>query len=114
MLKKNSSLGLQQNITAMLAYLIGWISGLIILLIEKDNKFVRFHAMQSIMVFGGLTIISILIGSMMFFFIFLVPILNIIGIVLWILLMVKAYQGELFMLPFVGHHAEKLSQQFRI
>ena len=110
----NTSLGLNQNITALLCYLIGWISGLIILLLEKDNKYVRFHAMQSILVFGGLTIISLLIGGALLFFIFLIPILNILGIVLWILLMVKAYQGEYFKLPLVGDQAEKLSTQLKL
>ena len=109
-----TSLGLNQNITALLAYLVGWISGLIILLLERDNQFVRFHAMQSILVFGGLTLISILIGGMLLFFIFLIPLLNLIGIVLWIVLMVKAYQGEYFKLPIVGDQAEKLSKQFKL
>ena len=109
-----TSLGLNENITALLSYLLGWISGLIILLLEKDNQFVRFHAMQSILVFGGLTLISLLIGGMLLFFIFLIPLLNLIGIVLWILLMVKAYQGEHFKLPIVGDQAEKLSVQFKL
>ena len=105
----NTSLGLNQNITALLTYLIGWVSGLVILLLEKDNRFVRFHAMQSILVFGGLTLISILIGSTLLFFVFLIPLLNLLGVVLWILLMVKAYQGDFFKLPIIGDQAEKLS-----
>ncbi len=109
-----TSLGLNQNITALLCYLVGWISGLIIILLEKDNQFVRFHAMQSILVFGGLTLLSILIGGMLLFFIFLIPLLNLVGIVLWILLMIKAYQGELFKLPLIGEQAEKLAQNFKL
>lgn len=110
----DTSLGLNKNITALLSYLVGWISGLVILLLEKDNAYVRFHAMQSIVVFGGLTLLSILLGTMLIFFVFLIPLLNLVGIVLWILLMVKAYQGVYFKLPVVGDLAEKWAHQFRI
>ena len=109
---KDTSLGLDKNITALLSYLVGWISGLIILLLEKDNAYVRFHAMQSIIVFGGLTLLSILLGTMLIFFVFLIPLLNVAGVVLWILLMVKAYRGMYFKLPIVGDLAENWSQQF--
>ena len=44
-----SSTGLDENIAALLSYILGWVSGLIFFLIEKDSKFVRFHAMQSIL-----------------------------------------------------------------
>ena len=97
-----NSLGLESNITALLCYLLGWISGLIIILIEKDDQFVRFHAMQSIITFGALTLLSIAFSSLFFIFGFLIGLINIIGIVLWILLMVKAYQGEKFKLPIIG------------
>ena len=101
-----NSLGLESNITALLCYLLGWISGLIIILIEKDDQFVRFHAMQSIITFGALTLLSIAFSSLFFIFGFLIGLINIIGIVLWILLMVKAYQGEKFKLPIIGDMAE--------
>jgi uncharacterized membrane protein len=103
------SMGLQENIAALLAYALGWISGLIVILVEKDNRFVRFHAMQSIITFGALTILSILLGNLLVFFGFLVPFLNLLGIVLWILLMVKAYQGERYRLPIIGDLAEEWS-----
>lgn len=111
---KKTSLGLSQNVTAMFCYLLGWVSGLIILLLEKNNQFVRFHAMQSILVFGGLTLASVLIGTILLFFIFLIPVLNLAGVVLWILLMVKAYQGVNFKLPIVGELADKWSKEFNI
>tara|TARA_R110002096_G_scaffold204901_5_gene390639 strand:+ start:1482 stop:1814 length:333 start_codon:yes stop_codon:yes gene_type:complete len=101
-----TSIGLESNITAFLSYLLGWISGLIIILIEKDDQFVRFHAMQSIVTFGSLTLLSIAFGSLFFVFGVLVGLINIISLVLWILLMVKAYQGVKFKLPIVGDIAE--------
>lgn len=57
-----SSTGLEPNIAGLLCYILGWISGIIFFLIESENKFVRFHAMQSIVTFGGLTVLQILIG----------------------------------------------------
>jgi uncharacterized membrane protein len=114
-----TSTGIAANVAGLLCYLIGWISGLIFFLIEKENKFVRFHALQSMIVFGALFILNIAIG----FFVgilaamgagFLYPLLSLFNIllaiaafVLWILLMIKAYQGEKFKLPVVGDIAEK-------
>jgi uncharacterized membrane protein len=102
-----TSTGLNQNVAGMLCYLVGWITGLIFFLIEKDNKFVRFHAMQSIITFGGLTMLFIVLGFIPFLGWMLFPILGILQLVLWILLMVKAYQGEQFKLPVIGDLAEK-------
>ncbi len=103
--------GLEPNVAGLLCYLFGWISGLIFFLIEKDD-FVRFHAMQSIIVFGAITVLSIIFGIL-----FMVPFVGaILGailwigtLILWILLMVKAYQGERFKLPVAGDLAEKYS-----
>ncbi len=106
-----TSLGLDRNISAFLCYLLGWISGLVIILIEKNDSFVRFHAMQSIITFGALTLLSIVFASMLFFLGFLIPLINLLAIVLWILLMVKAYQGEKFMLPVIGEMAEDWSKK---
>mgnify|MGYP001075015846 CR=1 FL=1 len=103
--------GLEPNVAGLLCYLFGWVSGLIFFLIEKDS-FVRFHAMQSIIVFGAITVLSIIFGIL-----FMVPFVGaILGailwigtLILWILLMVKAYQGERFKLPIAGDIAEKNS-----
>ena len=51
------SINMQPNLAALLSYLLGFVTGLIFYLIEKDNKFVRFHAMQSILVFGALFVL---------------------------------------------------------
>jgi uncharacterized membrane protein len=102
-----TSTGMNQNVAGLLCYLVGWITGLIFFLIEKDNKFVRFHAMQSIITFGGLTMLFMVLGFIPVLGWVLFPILGIVQLVLWILLMVKAYQGELFKLPVIGDLAEK-------
>ena len=100
---KPKGTGLPRNTAAALTYLFGWITGLIFLVIEKEDEFVRFHAMQSVVVFGALTILSIVpvIGWM------LIPIILLAGLALWLILIVKAYQGEKFKLPLVGEFAEK-------
>ena len=54
-----STTSLEPNVAGLLCYLVGWITGLVFILIEKENKFVRFHAMQSIVTFGALTVLWI-------------------------------------------------------
>lgn len=104
---KTTSSGMNQNVAGLLCYLAGWITGLIFFLIEKENKFVRFHAMQSIITFGALTVLFIALGFIPFVGWILMPFVGLAQLVLWILLMVKAYQGEKFMLPVIGEMAEK-------
>ncbi len=107
-----STMSIEPNIAGLLCYLGGWVTGLIFYLIEKENKFVRFHAMQSIVVFGAFTVLCIVFGIM-----WVVPVLGallsalawIAGLILWIMLMVKAYQGEKWKLPVAGDIAEKNS-----
>lgn len=95
-IEKTSS-GLKENVVGLLCYVLGWVSALVFILIERRNKFVRFHAMQSLIVFGALTIV-IFLG---------IPFLSLIGLVFWVVLMVKAYQGEKYKLPWVGNLAER-------
>ena len=104
---KPTSSGMNQNVAGMLCYLAGWITGLIFFLIEKENKFVRFHAMQSIITFGALTVLFIALSFVPIIGWALIPVLMVVQLVLWILLMVKAYQGENFKLPVIGDMAEK-------
>ncbi len=110
-----TSIGLTENVAGLLCYVLGWISGLIFLLIEQENKFVRFHAVQSIVTFGSITIVSIALSI-----IGLIPylgvvfdianwILGLLAFVLWIVLMVKAVQGTKYKLPWAGDFAEKRS-----
>jgi len=102
-----SSTGMAPNVAGLLCYLAGWLTGLIFFLIEKENRFVRFHAMQSIMTFGGLTVLYIVLTFIPVIGWMLLPIVMLLQLVLWILLMVKAYQGQMFKLPMVGDMAEK-------
>ena len=98
---------MQPNMAAFLSYLLGWIMGIIFYLVERENKFVRFHAMQSIITFGFLLVLTIVLGFIPVVGVALIPIIWIVQTILWIVLMIKAYQGEKFKLPVVGDIAEK-------
>lgn len=114
-----TSTGMPANVAALLSYVLGWITGFVFFLVEKENKFVRFHAIQSMIVFGVLSIFYLAISVFMGILIainlhFLFPLfallnglIGLLGFILWILLMVKAYQGEMFKLPIAGDIAEK-------
>lgn len=108
-----TSTGLEPNIAGLLCYVLGWITGLIFILLEKENHFIRFHAMQSIVTFGAFTVLSIafsilhLIPFVGVIFWVLNVITGIVAFILWIVLMVKAYQGERYKLPIAGEFAEK-------
>jgi uncharacterized membrane protein len=111
----SSNSGLSENVAGLLCYVLGWITGLIFFLIDK-RPFVRFHAAQSIVVFGGLTIIRVVLS-----FAFLsgglpgftagaavIWLIALVGFVLWIVLMIKAYQGEKFRVPVAADLADRI------
>ena len=102
-----TSTGLEQNIAGLLCYVLGWVTGIIFLILEPKNKFVRFHAVQSIVVFGVYTIASAVLGWIPFIGWIIAWILGVIAFILWVILMVKAYQGQMYKLPIAGEFAEK-------
>jgi len=103
-----------RNLVAAISYLLGFITGIVILLVEKDDRYIRFHAMQSTVIFGGLFAIDILIGLIFGRIVFLgflaylaSVLLSILAIIVWIVSMIKAYQGQMFKWPIAGDFAEK-------
>ena len=116
--KKSS--GMSENTKGALCYLLGSLTGIFFLLTEKENKFVRFHAVQSLITFVVLYIIQIAVEPTSYYDSFygtysytdstLYGIVSIIIFILWILLMYKAYHGEKYKLPIVGDFAEKQTQ----
>ena len=122
-LSDHTQSGLPENIAALLSYVLGWITGLVFLLIDK-RPYVRFHAAQSIVVFLGLHILRVVLGvifGMGWWFgglgswgaftvgTFLVTLIGLLSLILWIVLMVKAFQGVRFKLPVAGGVAESLA-----
>lgn len=105
--KVSKGTGLEPNVAGLLCYVLGWVSGLVFLLLEREDKFVRFHAIQSLVVFGAFQVA--------YFILFWIPVIGfvfgwIIGalsFVLWIVLMVRAYQGDKLKMPVAGDIAEK-------
>jgi uncharacterized membrane protein len=108
--------GLTPNVAGALAYLVGAITGILFLVIDpfKADRFVRFHAFQSIffnLVWIGFWIVWMILGVMLgaishgLFFIIQLPInllITVGGFCLWAYLMYSAYQGKTFQLPVIG------------
>ncbi len=108
---EKTSTGLQENVAGLLCYVLGWVSGIIFLVLEKDNKTVRFHAIQSIAVFGVLNVACPIIVAIFSW----IPILNVIVssivgalvLAIWIFLMVTAILEKKYKMPWAGNLAEK-------
>ncbi len=106
---RKTSTGLDQNVAGLLCYLFGWITGIIFLILERENKLVRFHAIQSIIVFGFFTVASAAIGWIPIIGDFFSAAIGIIAFIIWIVLMVKASQGEKYKVFIAGDIADKQS-----
>ena len=102
-----TSTGLQQNVAGVLCYVLGWISGIVMLILEPNNKFVRFHAFQSIIAFGALTVISMIFSWIPYIGTAVGIIVGIIGFIIWVSMMVLASQDKMYKLPYAGDYAEK-------
>lgn len=100
------STGLNKNTSGALAYVLGPVTGVVFLVIEKD-KFVRFHAAQSIVVFGVLFVLQWVFG-LTIILLPLVPLISLLGFVLWLLLIYKAWQGDEWEVPVLGKYARTL------
>lgn len=96
------SSGLPQNTAAALSYVFGFITGLIFLFLEKENKFIRYHAMQSIVLSVALIVLNTVLGFIPFIGWFFNLLLAPAGLIIWIVCIVKAYQGEWFEFPLAG------------
>jgi uncharacterized membrane protein len=102
-----SSTGLEPRLAALLSYLVGFLTGILFLVIEKRSRFVRFHAMQSTITFLGLFVVHAIAMVIPLLGILLQFLVSILSLALWVFLMVKAFQGEYFKLPVVGDLAEE-------
>jgi len=111
--------GLGENVAGALSYLFGPVTGVLFYLLEDDNEFVRFHAAQSTIIFGGLFVLGIVLTFATTFLAF-IPIIGWLialvlglaslliapfGFVAWVFLMYKAYSGEEYEVPFAGEYA---------
>jgi len=118
-----SSTGMSANVAGLLCYVGAWVSGIVFVVWEKKSTFVKFHAWQSIMVFGVLTLAHLILSRMLIdigwgnlFYpnlgliragVALGWIIGMVMLVLWIILMIQAYQGKMWKVPGAGNWAEK-------
>jgi uncharacterized membrane protein len=115
-----TSTGVEPRLSAILSYTAWWVSGLVFLIIEQQHRTVRFHAAQSLVLFGGL---SVLIGLLSIASVgmlvvstsafqaarLLVYLVWIAAVGLWLLLMYRTYRGDTWRVPFVGDLAERIA-----
>ncbi|WP_086637851.1 DUF4870 domain-containing protein [Methanonatronarchaeum thermophilum] len=112
--------GLSENVVGALCYLVWFFTGFLFYFIEGDNRFVRFHAVQSIFVFGLILVFTVflnllgvvsglpVVGWFLGFLVVLAQILlGLVSFVLWIYLMYSAYKGEWTWVPFVTVWVER-------
>lgn len=117
-----TSTGIDQNTAALLSYIVIWpipISGIIFYLLEKDNKYIRFHALQSILLGLAWLIASVLIVVINWIVRLLPPLLSgflnavlvfaflVASFVIIVLAMLKAFQGDRYKFPIIGDIAER-------
>ncbi|HCI79641.1 MAG TPA: hypothetical protein DHW02_08120 [Ktedonobacter sp.] len=113
----STSLNMAPNILALLTYLFSPISAIIILVLEKRNRFVRFHALQSLFLGIALVVLSIILGILVgipilgWLFLVVRWLVDIGTFILWIYMMIQAFQGKMYKLPYIGEQAEKFANQ---
>ncbi len=100
-----------EKLKGALAYILGPVSGVLLILVEKKSGYIRFHAMQSTVVFGALMLLNLVLGIVPILgwivAILVSPVLILVSFVLWLVLMWKAYSGEKYKVPYFGDLAEK-------
>ncbi len=106
-----SSTGMSANIAGLLCYLFTWITGIIFVVIEKKSTFVKFHAWQSIMTFGVLTVALLILTWIPFVGWILSILIWILMVVLWIILLIQAGTGKMWKVPGAGDWAEKMANK---
>lgn len=106
MAELKTTTGLKKETAGALAYVLGPLTGVLFFVLEKD-PFVRFHAMQSIVVFVGLFAVQWMLGLTIILAI-LIPLIGIVSFILWLMCIYKAWQGEEWEVPFAGKFARSL------
>jgi uncharacterized membrane protein len=104
---QKTSMGLQENIASLLCYLGFWVTGIIFIMLEQNSKTVRFHAFQSIIVFGALNLAYYVFWFVPFFGWIINSLLGALTFILWVVLIVRTYQGQKWKLPVIGDLSEK-------
>ena len=120
-MKRLSSRGIDHQLEVLLCYLGWWITGLVFLFIERQDRELRFHAAQSLVVFGALSIVFLVWGSATAIVLFWLPqlfavfqavanLLWLATVILWLLLLVRAWRGETWRVPVAADLSEKIAR----
>jgi len=102
-----SSTGLAANVAGLLCYVLGWVTGIIFVVLEQKSTFVKFHAWQSIMTFGVLFVVSLILSWIPIIGWILGTLIGVLSFVLWIILIIQAGTGKMWKVPGAGDWAEK-------
>ena len=102
-----SSTGLSANVAGLLCYVVGWVTGIVFVVLEKKSTFVKFHAWQSIMTFGVLFVVSLILSWIPIIGWILGTIIGVLSFILWIILIIQAGSGKMWKVPWAGDWAEK-------
>lgn len=119
-----SSTGMSANIAGLLCYVLTWLTGIIFVVVEKKSTFVKFHAWQSIMVFGVLTVAQIVFSGILVaiaaatlspglaaFSAVISILIWVLMVILWIVLIIMAGTGRMWKVPGAGNWAEKMANK---
>jgi len=111
--KAKSSTGMDENVASLLTYVLGLLTGIVFLIIEKDSKLVRFHAFQSILISAVFIILNMVLGFIPIIGWLISLLLSPVSFILWLVLLYQAYQGKWFKLPIIGDYAEEQSKKLQ-
>jgi uncharacterized membrane protein len=115
-----TSTGVDARLSALLCYLAWWVSGVVFLVIEQEHRAVRFHAAQSIVLFGGLTAVIVLLSAISVAALFISPALFqatwmfsyvvwLVAVLLWLYVLLKTFRGETWRVPIAGDLAARIA-----
>jgi uncharacterized membrane protein len=118
----STSTGVEPRLSALLCYSAWWVSGLIFLIVEQQHRAVRFHAAQSVVLFGGLSLVIVMLSAASVGMLvvsaaafqaarLLVYLVWMGAVAIWMLLMLKTFQGETWRVPFASDLASRLSER---
>lgn len=115
-----TSTGIDARLAAALCYAAWWVTGLVFLFLERENRAVRFHAAQSLVVFGGLSALMGLVAAVSATTLFLLPsvfrsiwainsVVWLVGVVLWLVLLLQTLRGESWRVPLAADLADRIA-----